>query len=52
MRNNKEQFGILVSVGWTSGVIATAIISHRLLVAAFLGVLPLLLIPFRKKREI
>ena len=48
--DQKQRWGLLIAVTWTTGVVVLAIALHNLALMGFLGLNGALLFPFRKRK--
>ncbi len=50
--DRKQRWGLLIVAIWTAFVVVLAIASQRLVTFAFLGLVPVVTFPFRKRKEL
>jgi hypothetical protein len=47
--DRKQRWGLLLAMTWTAAVVVLAIVLQSIAIVALLGLVPLLLLPFRKQ---
>jgi hypothetical protein len=48
--DRKQRWGLLIATIWIAAVVVLAIVLQSIVIVAFLGLVPVLLLPFRKQR--